>query len=38
MCEQVRSVSVDRLSGRLGGVTLAELSEVRAVVRQLVGR
>jgi mRNA interferase MazF len=38
MCERIRSVSADRLSGRVGAVSYAELSEVRAMVRALVGR
>ena len=36
LCEQVRSVSTERLAGSLGNVSYAELEEVRAMVRSLV--
>ena len=37
MCEQLRSVAVERLGRRLGTVTYDELSEVRRVIRGIVG-
>ena len=36
LSEQVRSVSVERLSGALGEVSYGDLEEVRAMVRTLV--
>jgi mRNA-degrading endonuclease toxin of MazEF toxin-antitoxin module len=36
LCEQVRSVSVERLGAPLGQASHAELEEVRAMVRSLV--
>jgi mRNA interferase MazF len=37
MCEQVRSVSVERLAGRLGSVPHSDLAAVRSMVRTLIG-
>ncbi len=38
MCEQLRSISVERLGRLVGSVDNLELSEVRAVIRDIAGR
>lgn len=37
MCEQIRSVSIERLTSRLGETDIETLREVRTTVRDLVG-
>ena len=37
MCEQIRSVSVDRLGRLVGTVTHEELREIRALLREIIG-
>lgn len=36
MCEQIRSVAVERLSTQIGAISFAELVEVRGVLRSLL--
>ncbi|MDR2896073.1 MAG: type II toxin-antitoxin system PemK/MazF family toxin [Propionibacteriaceae bacterium] len=38
MCEQLRSASIERLGQFIGDVGYETLSEVRAVIRRIVGR
>ena len=37
MCEQIRSVSLDRLTGHLGVISYQELMDIRATTRSLIG-
>jgi mRNA interferase MazF len=37
MCEQIRAVSIDRLSTSAGAIAYDELADVRSVLRSLIG-
>ena len=37
LCEQLRSVSIERLGRFLGTVAYEELSEVRSMLREIIG-
>jgi mRNA-degrading endonuclease toxin of MazEF toxin-antitoxin module len=37
MCEQLRSISVDRIDSRIGSIDYQTLTEVRSLIRELVG-
>ena len=37
MCEQLRSISIDRLGRLVGVISYDELAEVRSMIREIVG-